>query len=219
MDAYMSGLVFAFTAGVFSIFSPCGYALLPGYVSYYLGSKFSVRRAILGGLVCTLGLMTVFSIVGGLSTILGTFLTSLIPLLDLIAGVILIVMGVATLMQVNLPYITFPTRLSQRRGFAGFYLFGVVYGLAGVGCSAPIFLGVLVYAMSKGFINGVFTFIAYAVGMGVPLVITSVLLAEAKEYLINRISRATPWLHRVSGVILIVVGLYLFYFYYITYVS
>lgn len=217
MSLQVSGLVFAFTAGVLSIFSPCGYALLPGYVSYYLGSKFSVGRAISGGLVCTMGLMTIFIVVGVIASSIGAILPQLIPLLDLLAGTILIAMGVATLRHVRIPYLALPARLSKRKGLAGLYLFGIVYGLAGVGCSAPIFLSILFYAMSKGFVNGVLTFAVYAVGMGAPLMLTSLLLATAKDYVIRRISGATPWLEKVSGVVLIIVGVYLFYYHYVTY--
>jgi cytochrome c-type biogenesis protein len=211
------GLAFAFTAGLFSIFSPCGYALLPGYVSYYLGSDFSVARGVYGGLACTLGLMTVFSVVGVLASSLGVFLQRLVPLLDLVAAAILILMGAVMLLEIQLPYLSINVGPSRRRGLPGFYLFGIVYGMAGVGCSAPIFLSVLLHAMTKGPVNGLLTFAAYAVGMGIPLVVTSVLLAEAKDYVIARITRITPRLHRVSGIILILVGAYLAYFYYATY--
>jgi cytochrome c-type biogenesis protein len=219
MGSPLAGLAFAFSAGVFSIFSPCSYALLPGYVSYYLGSRFSVGRAVSGGLACTLGLMTVFTVIGGLASSLGELLPQIVPLLDLLAGVMLIAMGVVTLKQVQLPYPSIDVRLAESRGYLGLYIFGVVYGLAGVGCSAPIFLSILFYAMSKGLGLGVLTFLVYALGMGVPLIVTSVLLANAKDYVVSRLSQATGWLHKVSGVVLILVGLYLFYFYYITYVG
>jgi cytochrome c-type biogenesis protein len=211
------GLAFAFTAGLLSIFSPCGYALLPGYVSYYLGSDFSVARGLYGGLACTLGLMTVFSVVGALASSLGTLLHRLVPLLDLMAAAILILMGAITLLEIRLPYISIGVGPSRRRGLPGFYLFGIVYGMAGVGCSAPIFLSVLLHAMTKGLLNGLLTFATYAVGMGIPLIITSVLLAEAKDFAIAKITRMTPRLHRASGIMLILVGAYLAYFYYITY--
>lgn len=217
MSLDAAGLAFAFTAGILSIFSPCGYALLPGYVSYFLGSDFSVARGVYGGLACTLGLMTVFSVVGVLASSLGALLQSLIPLLDLLAAAILISMGMVMLLEIQLPYISVNVDPSRRRGLPGFYLFGIVYGMAGVGCSAPIFLSVLFHAMTKGLINGLLTFAAYAVGMGIPLVATGVLLAEAKDYVIARITRITPRLHRLSGVILILVGAYLAYFYYATY--
>ncbi|MCW4036673.1 MAG: cytochrome C biogenesis protein, partial [Candidatus Bathyarchaeota archaeon] len=60
MSLDLPGLAFALTAGVLTVFSPCGYALLPGYVSYYLGSRLSLMRAVYGGVACTLGLVTVF---------------------------------------------------------------------------------------------------------------------------------------------------------------
>jgi len=161
--------------------------------------------------------MTVFSVVGVLASSLGALLQTLVPLLDLLAAAILIVMGTVMLLEVQLPYFSFNVSPSRRRGLPGFYLFGIVYGMAGVGCSAPIFLSVLLHAMTKGPVNGLLTFAAYAVGMGIPLMVTSVLLAEAKDYVIARITRITPRLHRVSGIILILVGAYLAYFYYATY--
>jgi cytochrome c-type biogenesis protein len=213
----LTGLVFAFTAGVLSIFSPCGYALLPGYVSYYLGSDLSLVRAVVGGLACTLGLVTVFSVVGALASSLGVLMPQLIPVLDILAAVILMVLGVAMLRQTNIPYLQLNVRPTTRRGLAGLYMFGLVYGIAGVGCSAPVFLSVLLFAVSESWINGVLTFTVYAFGMGVPLVLTSVLVAEAKDILIRRISGATERLHKLGGTVLILVGLYLFYTYYVTY--
>ncbi|UCD45459.1 MAG: cytochrome c biogenesis protein CcdA [Candidatus Bathyarchaeota archaeon] len=213
----LTGLAFAFTAGMLSIFSPCGYALLPGYVSYYLGSDLSLVRAVVGGLACTLGLVTVFSVVGALASSLGALMPQLIPLLDILAAVILMVFGVAMLRQTNIPYLQLNVRPTTRRGLAGLYMFGLVYGIAGVGCSAPVFLSVLFFAVSESWINGVLTFTVYAFGMGVPLVITSVLVAEAKDILIRRISGATERLHKLGGTVLILVGLYLFYTYYVTY--
>ncbi len=49
MSVDTAGIAFAFTAGLLSLFSPCGYALIPGYISYYLGSDFSVVKAVTGG--------------------------------------------------------------------------------------------------------------------------------------------------------------------------
>lgn len=214
----LSGLVFAFTAGIFSLVSPCGYALLPGYMSYYLGSGRSIGRAISGGLICTVGLVTVFSVIGVAASSLGALLPQLIPLLDLVAGAILILMGVTILKEVQLPYLSLPVGVSKRRGPIGLYIFGVAYGLAAVGCSAPIFLSVLFYAMARGLASGTLTFVTYALGMGLPLIVTSILMAEAKEFLIGRITDAAPRLHKLSGVLLITVGVYLFYFYYVTYI-
>jgi len=204
-----SSLAFAFTAGLLSIFSPCGYALIPGYISYYLGSDLSLVKAVTGGLACTLGLVTLYSVLGALASGLGALLSTWIPALNVAAGLVMTAMGAATLLNVNIPYIQVGASPSRRRGLVGLYLFGLVYGVAGVGCSAPVFLSVLFYALSRGFAGGVMTFLAYSLGMGVPLVVTSVLVARAKKALIGSISMATEKMRRLSGVVFLVVGLYL----------
>jgi cytochrome c-type biogenesis protein len=209
-----AGIAFAFTAGLLSIFSPCGYALLPGYISYYLGSDFSVVRAVTGGLACTLGLMTLYSAMGVLASGLGAVLSMVIPVVNLLAGLLMIAMGGATLLHVNLPFIQVGASPSRRQGLVGLYLFGLVYGIAGVGCSAPVFVSVFFYALSGGLLNGVLTFLVYGLGMGVPLILTSVLVARAKEVVIERISKATERLQRLSGLVLVAVGLYLLYYNY-----
>ena len=212
MSLDTAGIAFAFTAGLLSIFSPCGYALLPGYISYYLGSDFSVVRAVTGGLVCTLGLMTLYSVIGVLASGLGVVLSSVIPTVSLVAGLLMIAMGAATLLHVNLPFIQVGASPSRRQGLVGLYLFGLVYGVAGVGCSAPVFISVFFYALSGGVLNGVLTFLVYGLGMGIPLIVTSVLVARAKDVMIGRISRATERLQRLSGFILVAVGIYLIYY-------
>ncbi len=217
MGLDLPGLTFAFTAGALSVFSPCGYALLPGYVSYYLGSTLSRVKAVSGGFACTMGLVTVFSVVGGLSSGLTTLIPGLVSLLDLLAGGILVLMGAATLLQLRIPYLSFPVKPSHRTGLRGFYLFGVVYGLGGFGCSAPIFLSVLVFALSRGLLDAIITFIVYALGMGAPLVLTSLLVAQANELMIRRIYGAAPRIQRAGGAVLVLVGLYLFYYSFLTY--
>ncbi len=78
-----------------------------------------------------------------------------------------------------------------------------------------MFISVFFYALSGGVLNGVLMFLVYSLGMGLPLIVTSVLVARAKEVMIGRISRATERLQRLSGVILVAVGIYLIYYNYV----
>lgn len=211
------GIIFAFSAGIFSLLSPCSYTLLPGYISYYLGSDFSIKKGLTGGLACTIGLLTVFLVIGGLASLLGEFIPLIIPYLSLVSGAVLILMGTGMIIQKRFHFVAFSLMPSKRKGFLGLYLYGMIYGFAGVGCSAPIFLSVLFYAASQGFINGVFSFTFYALGMGLPLIVTSILLAEGKEYIISKILRSSAWIQKTSGVMLIIIGLYQLYYYKITY--
>jgi cytochrome c-type biogenesis protein len=206
-------LVYPFTAGVFVLFSPCGYALLPGYISYYLGSEVTIPRALRGGAASTAGLIAIFSFIGLGSSLIGGLIKPYITLFPVFAAVILIILGVLILAEVNLPYLI-NIGPSNRKGLTGFFIFGIAYGLAAAGCTAPIFLSILLIAvMGSGTFGGLLTFLVYALGVGFPLIITSVLVASAKQPLISRIRNLTPRLYKLSGVVIILVGFYLIYIY------
>ena len=169
-----------------------------------------------GSLICTLGLMTVYSLIGLISFALGTVLNQIIPLMNVLSGIILIALGFATIKEINIPYLQFSPRLSNRKGHIGFYLFGLIYGLAGIGCSATIFISIFVYSIQGGFLNSILTFLLYATGMGIPLMITSILVSQTKDMIINNIRDSTLWMHKFTGTILVMAGLYMLYSYYQT---
>ena len=213
----VSGISLVFTAGVLALFSPCGFPMLPGYISYYLGAKAPIHKALSGGIFCALGLITVFSVIGiGVAT-LGHLIAHSIPFLELVAGFLAIVMGVILLTNIRVP--TFMTRLTapQHRGLRSLYLYGVIYGLATLGCSAPIFLSTMFYAFTAGgFFSGVITFLIYALGMGVPLLITTLLVAKAKQVMIDRLMKLMPWVQKISSVLLVGIGIYILTFHVLT---
>jgi cytochrome c biogenesis protein CcdA len=209
-----SGLAFIFTAGVFALFSPCGFPMLPGYISYYLGTKTSLSRAIPSGIACTLGLVVIFSIIGVIATSLGSLLSIYIPLLEIVAGIFTIFLGVIILLELNTSLFGVPIKAPTQKGFIGLFLYGIAYGMATLGCSAPIFFSILSYAITAGsFVLGIVTFIIYALGMGLPLIIITILIVETKKYILNRLVRLTPLIQKGSGFVLILIGLYLIYFY------
>lgn len=211
----LSGLIFAFTAGVFSLLSPCGFPMLPGYISYYVGSKTSLRKAVPDGVACTLGLITVFSIIGAIASILGSVINPYITILELVAGIVTIFLGISMLTEIKLPRFSVSLKAPEQKGVTGIFFYGALYGLAALGCSAPIFFAVLFWAIAGGgLLNGIVTFIVYAVGMGLPLILTTVLVAMAKEIALKRIVEMLPLLQKISGLILIIIGIYLIYFYY-----
>ena len=216
MGVDYAGLFLAFTAGILTIFAPCSYTLLPGYISYYLGQDSSLSKAVTGSIICTLGLMTVYSLMGLISFALGTILNQIIPLMNVLSGIILIILGFATIKEINIPYLQFSPQLSNRKGHTGFYLFGLIYGLAGIGCSATIFISIFVYSIQGGFLNSILTFLLYATGMGIPLMITSILVSQTKDLIINNIRDSTLWMHKFTGTILVMAGIYMLYSYYQT---
>jgi cytochrome c-type biogenesis protein len=206
-------ITYPFTAGIFVLLSPCGYALIPGYISYYLGSDLSVQRALKGGLISTLGLVSVYGFIGLGAQFLGSLIRPYITTFILFSAIVLFFLGFLILANVNLPYL-FSINPSNKRGITGFFIFGVAYGLAAAGCTAPIFFSILLLAvMGEGALGGVLTFAFYAIGVGLPLIVTGILVALAKNTIIDKIRNLTPKLHKISGIVMILVGIYLIYIY------
>jgi cytochrome c-type biogenesis protein len=210
----LSNYVFAFTAGMLTLFSPCGLPVLPGYIAYYMGLEAPARNAVPFGFTCSLGLLTVFSLIGLLASFIGS-LFSFISLLEVLAGLILILMGLFILFDVTVPVKWFPN-LPKRHGFFSVFIFGVVYGMAALGCSAPIFISILFFALTSGGTLNVFTiFVTYAIGMGLPLILTTLLISMSKQLLMVKLIEASSKLHKITGAVLVMIGTYLLVYYFI----
>jgi cytochrome c biogenesis protein CcdA/chitodextrinase len=204
-----SGLSLVFSAGVLALFSPCGFPMLPGYLSYYLGRKKTLETAVSSGIACTLGLIAVFSVIGVGAALAGSVITQYIPALEVVAGSLAIVMGISMLMNIKFPTLFKISRAPTQKGLPGLFLYGIAYGLATLGCSAPIFFSTLFYAItSGGFLAGITTFVVYAVGMGLPILLITILLAKTKTQLLNRVMNVMPWFEKISSVIIIAIGVY-----------
>ncbi len=203
-------LTFAFTAGVLSLFSPCSFPLLPGYIVYLFGTKGSLKNAILGGLTFTLGLVSIFTILGLAGSALGGFVLEYIPFFQLAVALMVVLFGMVMISGINLPPLLHRMPSVGRGGLLGMYIFGLAYGVAISGCAAPIFLSILVYTATQEIVYGMATFAVYALGMGVIFIVVSILTIEARDTLIKKMARMTPLMHRLGGLGLLFVGIYMF---------
>jgi len=213
----LPGLALAFSAGVLTLFSPCSFPMLPGYVLYYMGSEAPPRRYLSAGAACTSGILAVFSAIGLAASTLRLITPQHASLLGLIAGLIVMSMGIGVIAGLK-PLLPFAVaRAPRRKGLAGAFLYGVAYGLAASGCSAPVFLSMILYAVAAGGALGPFygavVFLFYALGMALPLVAITALVAKAKGLALRKIAKATPWLQRASGALLIAMGAYVVFSY------
>ncbi|MFQ5838152.1 MAG: cytochrome c biogenesis CcdA family protein [Thermoplasmata archaeon] len=213
-------LGFAYGAGVISFFSPCAFPMLPAYISYYLGQDDHARNAgpeqglLFGGLTL-LGMLTVFGALGGLLSFIGSrFLGQAIPLFGLSMGVLLVAVGVLLLATHRLRF-SLPIRAPRFGGRVSFYLYGVAYALVSLGCTFPIFLVVVTGALlTQGFLEGIFVFLVYSLGMGTVMIFLSLAVSTSREYLAASMGKVVPYVRLISAAVLIGVGAYMAYFYY-----
>ncbi len=218
-------LAYAFGVGMVATVNPCGFAMLPAYLSFFLGlegasddSRADVTRALVVGATITAGFVLVFGALGivftSFSVSVQATIESWLPWLTIVLGLLLIILG-AILLRGRSLNLRIPTlsKGTDDRQLVSVFLFGVSYALVSLSCTIPLFLAVVSTTFtSSNFASGMATYLAYALGMGVVLVALTVALALARQSLVRSVRRALPYVYKVSGVLLVVAGAYVTYY-------
>ncbi len=214
-------LLLAFSAGMVATINPCGFAMLPAYLSYFLGmedrsadARSGVFRALGVGLAVSAGFLLVFGIMGVLFSTFTSSIGEHLPWVTLVIGIGLTVLGVAMLRGFE-PMISLP-KLSKGTGsreLPSMFLFGVSYAVSSLSCTIPIFAAVVGTTFARQSVaSGTVVFLAYGLGMAVVLMALTLAIALAKQGLVHTMRRALPYVNRVAGGFLILAGVYLVYF-------
>ena len=138
----------AVLAGLVSFFSPCVVPLLPGYLSYatglgaadIAGGRASRRRMLLGTSLFVAGIAAVFVATGALAGTLGAVLLGGQRLVNVVAGVASIVMGLVFAGVLPLFRSEARLRWAPRVGVAFAPLLGFAFALGWTPCIGPILL-------------------------------------------------------------------------------
>ncbi len=215
-------LALAFTAGLVATVNPCGFAMLPAYLSYFVGTGddvpetrvASLRRALLIGSVVSAGFLLVFGITGILITAGVQTVTDFIPWLALAVGVALVILGISMLRGFELT-VRLPKAKKARggRSLRSVFAFGVSYAIASLSCTLPVFLSVVaLQAQRTDFISGVATFVAYGVGMSMLLLGITIAVGLGRQRLVGALRRSARYINRIAGGILVAAGVYIVWF-------
>src|SRR5262249_40700707 len=192
----------ALVAGGLAVVNPCGFPLLPAFLSFYLGADerqlprapSRILQGLLVGALVSAGFVGFFGLVG-LPVSFGVAVASrLVPWAGLATGALLALAGVATVAgrRITLPlHLHLPVRKARRLG--AMLLFGAGYGAASLGCTLPLFLTLI--AASSG-TDKLSVFLAFAAGTTVVLMALSVLVALAREGIVRSMRPAFPYLGR-----------------------
>jgi cytochrome c-type biogenesis protein len=202
--------------GMVATVNPCGFAMLPAYLSYYLGLDDSERtgaplgQAFRVALAVSAGFLAVFAVAGTLVEALDAPVYEYAPWISVVIGLALLALGVAMVagfeLVVRLPKLQHRGRARTLRSM---FLFGVSYAVASIGCTLPTFLIAVAGTVDdKSVLDGVAAFACYAAGMALLLTTLTVTLALARTSVVQFLRWSQRYVNRVAGVLVAVAGAY-----------
>ncbi len=220
------GLGVAFLAGIISFFSPCVAPLVPGYLSFMAGVSATAgpvagggpgkvpgrpgREVLLTSLIFVLGFTLVFVLLGAGAALFGGLLEAYRQPLNRVTGLVMIGIGLVMAEVIRLPGLEreYRFRLDARAlGPSAPLLLGMTFAFGWVPCVGPILAGILLYASSTATVGtGIWLLFAYSIGLGIPFVVSGM----AASWTLNatrRMRRYWPWVARLSGALLIAIGI------------
>jgi cytochrome c-type biogenesis protein len=208
----------AFLAGLVSFVSPCVLPLIPAYISFMTGMSLAElsdgeRRAssVLGPvLLFVVGFTTVFVLMGAGASAVGSVLVGNKLLLTRVAGGVLVLLGIALLDVVPLPFMRgggIDAATFRRFGPWASLVLGLAFPLALGPCAGPVYGAILTLAADSRSVGaGALLLLVYSMGLAVPFVGVSLLLGRLTGA-IRWFARNGKVVQRIAGAVLVVMGL------------
>lgn len=222
MDRGLVGLAFA--AGLVAALNPCGFAMLPAYLLLVVRGRSAgdgrrlapAGRALAATAGMGLGFLTVFGAFGALTISVAATVQRYLPYATVVIGIVLVVLGVWLLSGRTLSALTprpLGPRLAPTARIGSMYGYGVSYAIASLSCTIGPFLAVTAAGFRSGSVaTGVAIYFAYIGGLTLVVGVLAVAAVAASSAMVERLRRILPFINRISGVLLVLVGLYVAYY-------
>ncbi len=213
-------LALAFTAGMVATFNPCGFSLLPAYVSAFVAADTHsdridrrIGRAIGVAAAMSVGFVVVFAAAGIVIDALADQVRRQLPWITIAIGALLTAAGIAMVAGWK-PIVSIPMLNLKRRGatLGAMVLYGATFAVASLSCTIGPFLAVTGTALTQSPAEGVATYVAYGLGMGFVILAISLATALAHSAVVNRMRSLSAAVVRVGGALMILAGLYIMWY-------
>ena len=207
----------AFTSavlGLLSSASPCVLPLYPGFIAY-LGGQTDVgtdagKRQYFFGFLILAGVLTMMLALGGLIALLAVPIGRTLAFAIPIADALIFLLGVLLLLDINpfklLPQVQVPV---LEHPLLNAYVYGLCYGPLTLPCSGPLLVSIFAVSLTlREAISNLWVFLWFGLGLGVPLLILSLLSGAYQKQLARQLSRHARLINIMGGVLLIGIALY-----------
>ncbi len=213
----------AFAAGLLSFLSPCVLPLVPPYLCFLAGvgineltgadGRLTPRRnarIVAMAAAFVLGFTTVFVALGATASTLGNWITTYFDTLAIVAGALILLMGLHFLGWLKIPLLYREARLQATRrpaGFVGAYLVGLAFAFGWTPCVGPVLATVLMVAGAEATAaRGALLLTAYALGIGLPFLLAALFAGPFLD-LLARFRRHMGAIEKTMGAGLVITGI------------
>jgi cytochrome c-type biogenesis protein len=210
----------ALIAGLVSFLSPCVLPLVPPYLIYLTGATIehvaheetasSSRRAVMiSATLFVLGFSTVFVALGASASLIGGVIRAWSAELSIVAGIVIIVMGLHFLGATRIGLLMKEGRLPIPKpvGPWGAYVMGLAFAFGWTPCIGPILAAILSIAAAEATVaKGAGLLAIYSAGLGIPFLIAA-FMVEQFSTLFSKMKRHLASVERAMGVLMIVTGI------------
>jgi cytochrome c biogenesis protein CcdA len=220
VDHELIGLAFA--AGLVAALNPCGFAMLPAYLALVVRGDAEQRevpaamgRAVAATAAMALGFIAVFGTFGLLTVATASTIQRNLPYVTIVIGVVLAAVGIWLLLGRDIATLspTMHSRWVPTARLGSMFGYGLSYAVASLSCTVGPFLAVTGMAFQGGStFGGVLVYVAYGAGFMLVVGALAVAAALASSAVVDRLRRIVPYLTRISGALLVMVGFYVSYY-------
>ena len=215
--SFLPALIIALFAGLASFLSPCVLPIVPPYLAYMSGvalsdveNKKGQVKIVFTALFFVLGLSTVFIFLGFSASAIGAVFFEYQPILNTIAGLVIMLFGLHFLDIYRLQLLDREARfeVGENQGTAfGSYVLGLAFAFGWTPCIGPQLGAILSLAASNASIaKGTVLLAFYAIGLGIPFLLFAIFINKLDRTL-KFVKRYFKKIERVMGLLLWTVGL------------
>ncbi len=219
LDAGAIGV--ALGAGMLAAVNPCGFALLPAYLTVFVlddqtrSPVAAVGRALRATSALTFGFAGVFLLFGLLVLPVAASIQAYLPAFTVVLGLALALAGAWLAAGRTLPVPRLPGRRARATSgplaanWKAMIGFGASYAVASLGCTLAPFLAVVITSFrASDPLAGLALFATYAAGMGLTVGVAAIAVALARRGVVTSMRKASGAVPRIAGAVLAVTGLY-----------
>ena len=204
-----------FLEGIASFISPCLLPMLPIYITYFSGSDSKKNKALKNSIAFVLGFSLIFMILAILSNLMGIFLTQYLKYIKYAFGVLIIFLGLNYMeifkFKLFSKFKKFNSNVKDM-GIIKAFIFGIMFSISMTPCVGTFLSSaLLLIANQDSLLKGTSLIVLYCLGLGIPFIISSLLIDKLKN-VFNVIKKNYKKVKIISGIILIIMGIYLILF-------